>query len=116
MIYKHINTSTITASLLGNTEMIQTFLELYKTQTPIDLQLLKDAVQSKNHVDIAKSAHHIKPTMAYIGAENLRDELQTLEDLGKKMGDFSNIEAHFTVVENALNELYLEIEDYLQKY
>ena len=85
MKYKIINPESIQQSMMGNTEMIKQFVQMYLSQTPADFEALSLAVNNKNHQAIKDAAHHIKPTMEYIGASQLRADFQELENLGKDL-------------------------------
>ena len=97
---------------MQNSEMIKQFLELYLVQIPVDLQELKKAVQQGNHNDIANKAHHIKPTMEYIGAIPLRVKFQQLESAGKDQIDLAEIRADFLIIEQEIYVLLDEITAY----
>ena len=112
MPYKLINPSVIQENLANNRELILQFVELYQIQIPIDLQALKEAVTSEVHIEIADKAHHIKPTMAYIGAHALREKLQQLESAGKNKAEIAHINILFSDIENEIIALIQEIEDY----
>ncbi|MBD1423063.1 hypothetical protein [Sphingobacterium chuzhouense] len=112
MQYKLINPSVIQENLMNNKELILQFLGLYQEQIPIDLRALKEAVTSEVHIEIANKAHHIKPTMEYIGAQTLREKLQQLEYAGKNGTEISHIHTLFLDIENEIWTLLQEIADY----
>jgi HPt (histidine-containing phosphotransfer) domain-containing protein len=112
MQYRLINPSIIQENLMDNKELILQFLDLYQEQIPIDLRALKEAVASEVHMEIANKAHHIKPTMEYIGAQALREKLQQLEHAGKNGTEISHIHTLFLDIENKILMLLQEIADY----
>lgn len=115
MTYSLINPSIIQENLMNNQELIRQFLDLYQEQIPMDLQELKDAVTSEVHVEIADKAHHIKPTMEYIGARTLREKLQQLEDAGKNGAEISHIHTLFLEIEQDMTTLLQELTNYKQE-
>lgn len=100
---------------MNNRELISQFIELYQTQIPIDLQALKEAVASEAYIDIATKAHHIKPTMEYIGARALLEKLQQLEYAGRNGAEIAHINTLFLDIENEMTVLLQEIDDYYNK-
>lgn len=115
MPYKLISPSVIQENLMDNKELILQFLSLYQEQIPVDLQALKQAITSEAHVEIAGKAHHIKPTMEYIGAQTLGEKLQQLENAGKNNSEISYIRTLFSDIENEIVTLLQEIADYKQR-
>lgn len=99
---------------MNNKALILQFVGLYQEQIPLDLQALKEAVTSEMHIEIANKAHHIKPTMEYIGAQALREKLQQLENAGKNGVAISAIQPLFMDIEREIQILLQEIADYKQ--
>ncbi|PRD55772.1 Hpt domain-containing protein [Sphingobacterium gobiense] len=112
MRYKLISPSLIQENLMNDEALIKQFLDLYQEQIPIDLQALKEAVTSALPVEIANKAHHIKPTMEYIGAQTLREKLQQLENAGKSGAENSYIHVLFSDIDKEISTLLQEIVDY----
>ncbi|WP_437918259.1 Hpt domain-containing protein [Sphingobacterium sp. LRF_L2] len=112
--FQFINPTSIQENLMFNNDLIRQFLALYQTQIPIDFEALKKAIISKDHTEITNKAHHIKPTMEYIGATVLRQNLQSLESAGKQQIDISCIEQMFEQIEPMFAVLLKEIDEYLQ--
>lgn len=104
-----INIDVIYKSMMGNDEMVKQFVELYLSQTPIDFQALEDSVASGNPKAIADAAHHIKPTMEYIGASELRVLFQEIETLGKENASIELIRDKFNALKPQFNLMIEEL-------
>lgn len=63
----------------GDPSMIREIIELFLKQTPGDLSRLESAIEKGDWISVKNLAHHIKPTLSYVGAENIRDEMQWIE-------------------------------------
>ncbi|MCA5004476.1 Hpt domain-containing protein [Sphingobacterium bovistauri] len=83
MVFQIIDLDAINQSMMGNDELIKQLIGMYIVQSPLDFQSLDDAILSGDNNLIREKAHHIKPTMQYIGAQNLMDDFQSLESLAK---------------------------------
>lgn len=114
MIYQIINPEIIQSSMMNNEEMIKQFLELYLLQTPIDFKNLATAVSNKNRTDIVQYAHHIKPTMEYIGAFEIRVNFQELEILAKSNASMEELENTFNTIDKQFGILMAELAFYLE--
>jgi|SRR5690606_614495 len=111
-LYRFIDPSIIQNNLMNNQELIVQFLTLYEEQIPVDLEALKDAVEAAAHLEIGNKAHHIKPTMEYIGAHTLREKLQQLEHAGKNGVEIDVIQTLFSEIQDEITALLQEISDY----
>lgn len=111
--FKIINPSAISANLMDNKIVIKKILALYQTQTPIDFEELRKAILAQDHAEIASKAHHIKPTLGYIGASSLHSLFQELEYAGKSQEPMQNIQVKFALIEAEYNILMEEINLYI---
>ncbi|MCI0920208.1 Hpt domain-containing protein [Sphingobacterium rhinopitheci] len=105
--YKIINPTVIHESMMNNDSMVKQFVELYIAQCPLDFEALAQTIKQGDHKAISSAAHHIKPTMEYIGASNLRAHFQELEKLGSKESDIADIIKKFEEIKPKF-ELMLE--------
>lgn len=110
--YTILNPDVIEANMMNNRDMIRQFISLYLTQTPLDFEALKIAVANSDHAEIANKAHHIKPTMEYVGASDLRKKFQELENYGKTKEDMEIIVHFFTKTEAFIQIFMQELKSY----
>ncbi|TJZ54819.1 Hpt domain-containing protein [Sphingobacterium olei] len=114
MTYQIIKPELVQSSMMNNTEMIKQFLGLYLHQLPVDFGNLTVAVLGKNKADIARYAHHIKPTMEYIGASEMRINFQELETLAKSNASMEELERIFNTIDVRFGTLMSELKSYLE--
>lgn len=111
MTYEIIQPQVIISSMMNDKEMIKQFVDMYLTQSPDDFQKLESSVAASDHANVRNHAHHIKPTMAYIGANSLHQGFQELENLARERSEFSDIQYKFEKIkqdfEKMLDELRL---------
>jgi len=112
--YTIIKVDTIESTMTNNKEMIKQFISLYLTQSRVDFQAIKTAIDKKDHAEISSKAHHIKPTMEYIGASDLRIKFQELETLGKQKAEITVISEIFTKLEKTFEILLQELNSYYE--
>lgn len=98
----------------GNTQLIREIIVLFIKQTPIDMELLSNYIQQGEWEKAYKQAHHIKPTLAYVGANQMREELQEIESLAKNRQELHSLPGKFDNLTPRLNILYKELEMYLE--
>lgn len=111
-MYKHIKPDIIKQSMFNNEDMIKEFIALYRIQTPIDFEKLTVATKAEDYQEIHNAAHHIKPTMEYIGAPHLKEQLQRIESLAKETADINQIQSEYTLLKIQFDELFKELEQY----
>ncbi|WP_164112949.1 MULTISPECIES: Hpt domain-containing protein [Sphingobacterium] len=122
MNYKIIKPETIQKSMMGNPEMIKQFIAIYLEQSPIDFQTLELSLTASDKQAIGDNAHHIKPTMEYIGASSLRVAFQDLENMSKSdlkieliQEKFEEIKPVFQLMIEELKSFSKEISDPIKK-
>lgn len=98
----------------GNTQLIREILELFIKQTPPDIELLASYIAAKDWEGAYKQAHHIKPTLAYVGANHMRQEFQEIEDDAKHRQNVDAIAAKLTALLPRLDVLYGELKAYMK--
>ncbi|TDS17171.1 Hpt domain-containing protein [Sphingobacterium paludis] len=112
--YTVIDPVAIQQNMMQNTELIKQFLDLYLVQIPVDFAGLTKAMSNGQQMDISSKAHHIKPTMEYIGATKLRAALQELETAAKNGANMQTLEQLFIPLEQQFARLLSEISAYLK--
>ena len=69
-------------TLLGSDQqMVQRFLDIFKTQTPDQLNLLKKSIGESNWEQSSITAHAIKSQCSYLGLEELTALAYKIEQL-----------------------------------
>ncbi|MGO1244435.1 MAG: Hpt domain-containing protein [Sphingobacterium sp.] len=111
--YSIIKTNIIQENMMSNPDLIKQFLTLYQTQLPVDFKALNDAISRGDFKDIANKAHHIKPTMIYIGANEQQKKLQKIESAAQSKNS-SEIQILFKELEKDYETLTDEIDLYLK--
>lgn len=107
--YQFIKPTVIRANMLNNDDMVKTFVSMYLEQCNEDFGHLSKAVAEKNYEEISAKAHYIKPTIEYIGATEVREQFQHLEDITNNKQDFSEITHSFAQLQANFNSLMEEL-------
>lgn len=112
MTFQIINPETINQSMMGNADLIKELINLYIVQSPQDFNALEESIAMGNPALIRERAHHIKPTMQYIGAQDLLQDFQALENMAKNGTSlteinllFQKIKPKFSLMLHELNTL-----------
>lgn len=112
--YKIIRTDRLEANLLNNVEIIKQMIGLFLGQGHQDFSDLEKAVISGDLNKVHASAHHIKPTMEYIGASVLTEKFQHLEHLAKDGRSSAAVEKLFCEIRKDYIRAMEELHDYNQ--
>jgi len=110
--YNIIDADIIQSNMMNNTEVIKQMISMFLGQGKEDFKALQELVENKDFAGIKSKAHHIKPTMEYIGASSLRYQFQELENLVTSGAAYTDLKSHFTIMERDFNEAMEELEDY----
>lgn len=111
--FKIINPDVIRESLMHNQSMIKQFIDLYLVQCPIDFQVLTNNLEKRIPKEIGSAAHHIKPTMAYIGAYELKENFQELEKLGNNNERLEDIIKKYEEIKPKFELMLEELKEFI---
>lgn len=74
-----------------NAEFIIEMIDLFKVQTPVYIAELLQAAAEKDWAKVAASAHKVKPTFVYVGREDAREFMQTIESNARELKDLDRL-------------------------
>lgn len=94
----------------GDEDFIVSVISVFLDEVPQDLNALEQAIVDKNHDQIYKLAHKIKPNVDLLGMEQTRALALELETKGKNMADFSSIEAKFPPLKKDILQVIAELQ------
>lgn len=114
MTFQIIDLDVINQSMMGNEDLIRQLLEMYIVQSPLDFEALEQAIQSGDKAIIRERAHHIKPTMQYIGAKTLMADFQSLETLAKENASNEEINSNFLNIKPKFATMIDELQTLIQ--
>ena len=93
----------------GDQEFIETVVAVFLQEVPADLERLEEEIKSKNHDQIYKLAHKIKPNVDLLGMEPARKCALEIETMGKNAMAIDLIENRFPLlkqdIQTAIDEL-----------
>lgn len=96
----------------GNTEFFKTMLNLFRDNSNNYIQLMKSQASSNDYDNLAKTAHAMKPTGAYVGLSALAVIMSELEKKAKAHLN-TDIFTLLAQVQTLVNNVVLEINEYL---
>lgn len=115
MEYQEANLEYLEDFSSGNYDIVKEIITLFLEQTPNDLNTLDQELSNRNWVAAKTMAHHIKPTLFYVGAEDLRNQLQFIESHILDYNQQPQIVALFQTVKSRFEILFVELKDYMDQ-
>lgn len=94
-----------------NTEFMVEMIDIFLVQTPDYVSILSDAVDSKNWVKIAEMSHKVKPTLAFMGANESKEVMATIESRARSEEDYEGIVADFKNLKADFNQIFIGLEE-----
>jgi len=113
MNFKEANMKYLMDLSGGEPSIMREMVHLFVTQTPFHLEQLAGFIENRDWENIRSMAHHIKPTLSYMGAENMRMILQEIEKMAEEKRDYDQIVADFIPLRQRFEVLFVELADYL---
>ena len=90
-------------------EIMKEMLDLFIRDIPTQLQNVRDFYNEGNLTSVGTEAHKLKPTLQYIGSNEMHEMIKQIEYSGKHQVDTDQIpeflEKLFVLLEDALKEL-----------
>ncbi len=111
MIY---NLDKINEMAEGDQDFINSVISVFLEEVPEDLQALEKALEEKDHVQVYKLAHKIKPNVDLLGMEQTRAIALDLETLGKQEANMAEIEKRFPMLKTDINQVVAELKNDFQ--
>ena len=87
-------------------EVFDTFIE----QTPIYLAELEAALLVRNWLKVSNGAHKIKPTFSYIGRNDVKDFVNSIENNARNLLAIEQIPGDVQRLKELLNGIYAQLE------
>jgi len=111
---KFINTDYLMEISSGDGEFIAVFLKAFQEESKRSLRSLQNQLSKGDFVFMEKTAHAMKPTGAYIGANSLSILAAQLEQAAR---NFNQTEARTLIsrIQNMVESILKEIEEYFSK-
>lgn len=112
MSYTIIDPQCIINNMYGNDAMLKQFIALYLEQTPKDIHAIEQASLRHDQLALKKAAHHLRPTLQYIGAIGLYEDIKKLELATEDATPWRSIEKLLEKIKPQLKVLLDELEHY----
>jgi len=106
MIY---NLDKINEMADGDEDFINSVISVFLDEVPKDLKDLEQALEQKNHEQVYKLAHKIKPNVDLLGMDQTRERALQIETLGKNEANMSEILEIFPTLKKDINQVVAEL-------
>ncbi|WP_149277566.1 Hpt domain-containing protein [Pareuzebyella sediminis] len=106
MIY---NLDKINEMADGDEDFINSVISVFLDEVPEDLKELEQALAQKNHEQVYKLAHKIKPNVDLLGMEQTRERALQIETLGKNEANMAEIQEIFPTLKKDINQVVAEL-------
>lgn len=114
MKFKIANTEYLEELSSGNAALIRQIVELFLEQTPGDIDVLVSHIQNADWDAAHRQAHYLKPTLVYVGAKGLHEQVMAIERLAKGKENLDRLPEIAAGILPELEILYGELAAYLQ--
>ena len=106
MIY---NLDKINEMAEGDQDFINSVISVFLEEVPEDLKTLEQALLAKDHDQVYKLAHKIKPNVDLLGMEQTRAIALEIETLGKQEANMEEIQKRFPILKTDINQVVSEL-------
>ena len=99
----------------GSKEFIIEMIDVFLMQTPGYFEELLGAVQSADWKTAGDVAHKIKPTLAFMGAEQAREDMQTVERNARNLENLDSLPSKVNALHETCTLLFAQLKEYREK-
>jgi HPt (histidine-containing phosphotransfer) domain-containing protein len=106
-----IDLSYLRAIASDSNEFMIEMIDLFLDQTPEYFNQLQDAVNEKNWKEVAGLAHKIKPTLAFMGIDAARADIEEIEKKARSLDRVEEIEPQLVKLRAACTTLFAKLRE-----
>nr|WP_294899369.1 Hpt domain-containing protein [uncultured Pedobacter sp.] len=93
-----------------NSDFMVEMIDIFLAQTPEYMSVLSNAIDDANWAKIAEMAHKIKPTLAFMGANEAKETMASIESRGRGREDYTGIVADFKNLKEDFDQIFTGLE------
>jgi len=94
----------------GDTEMMKELIEMFLDQAPENITNMKKYLEKGDWKKLGEEAHKLKPTISYMGIQELETTIRTLESNAKNAEELDSLGPLLSEVENVCDKAYKELD------
>jgi len=93
-----------------NSGFMVEMIDIFLAQTPEYVSILSDAIDQQNWDKIAEMAHKIKPTLAFMGVNEAKETMASIESRARDKEDYEGIVSDFKDLKDDFNQIFIGLE------
>lgn len=94
----------------NNVEFMVEMIDIFVAQTPEYINVLAEAIKAKDWPKIAEMSHKIKPTLAFMGANDAKETMGEIEHRSRNSEDYEGIVADFEGLTEDFKDIFEGLE------
>ena len=113
--YKKINLSFLESFTKNDSGKMVKYMSMFLQLAPGAIQTMKDQHAAGDWVNLRTTAHSLKPQIAYMGMESLKEPILRIEEYARDGSDPVVIGELISTVENGCSEAFAELNEAIRK-
>ena len=105
----HYNLEKVYELSDGDSDFVNAVLQLFLSEVPADLALIKTGIADENHHQAYSYAHKVKPTLDLLGLNSSFEAVLEIEAWTRREGKSKEIVETFEIVETQVKAAVVEI-------
>lgn len=94
----------------GDSEMMKELIQMFLDQAPENIAHMKKYLKQEDWKKLGEEAHKLKPTISYMGIQELETTIRTLESNAKNAEKLDSLGSLLNEVENICEKAYKELD------
>lgn len=109
---RYLDLSYLHQNVTDDPAFIAQVLDVFISGLNTDIPLLRQAIESGDHLEIKNKAHKVKSGFRSLGISEMTETLQSLENMAKDERQIEDIRSAFASFDNTLPAVIEEITSY----
>jgi HPt (histidine-containing phosphotransfer) domain-containing protein len=111
---KHTDFTFLKSFTQGNNERMVKYISSFLGMAPEKLSTMKKALDEKNWNELRTAAHSLKPQLAYMGINSIKEDILAIEENAGEEKNLDQLPALVSKVETVCNRAFVELNDFVK--
>ncbi len=113
--YKIINLAFLRSFTKNDDQKMIKYINMFLQLAPASIHTMKAQHAAGDWINLRTTAHSLKPQLAYMGIESLRENIIRIEEYAGEAKNPETIGTLIASVESGCNDAFVELKDVVQK-
>jgi HPt (histidine-containing phosphotransfer) domain-containing protein len=111
---QHTDFTFLKSFTQGNHDRMVKYIGSFLAMAPEKISQMKKALDEKNWSDLRTAAHSLKPQLAYMGINSIKEDILAIEENAGEEKNLDQLPALVSKVETVCTAAFVELNDFVK--